>query len=134
MTPWKFTDSSKRVVARTLVDGSTESMLWSALPEGEVVEAADPPTFEQSEAELQRSVQTHLDAGARSRRWDNIHTAALRAGFKGPFQAEGIAYADWMDQCWAYCYEVLADVKVGKRGIPTAAELLDELPPLLLLS
>ena len=39
---WKFTDSTNTVVCRVNDDGSCESCLFSALPEGTVVEAADP--------------------------------------------------------------------------------------------
>lgn len=54
---------------------------------------------------------------------------ALRAGYPGPFQAEGIAFGAWMDECNAYAYQVQADVKAGLRGIPTGPELIAELPP-----
>lgn len=39
---WKFTDQSKRVAARALEDGRTESCLAASLPTGTVVEPADP--------------------------------------------------------------------------------------------
>lgn len=43
MTTWKYTDATNKVAFRTLDDGRMESMLASALPEGTVIEPADPP-------------------------------------------------------------------------------------------
>lgn len=60
----------------------------------------------------------HLDATARERRYDNRITCALRAGYPGPFQAEGIAFAAWMDQCNALAYQLLAEVVAGTRKMP----------------
>lgn len=90
------------------------------------------PTIEQISIVLQARVQQYMDAQARLRRWDNIRSAAIRAGYPGPYQAEGIAYATWMDACWAHCYQVLADVVAGLRLVPTEAELIAELPQLVL--
>lgn len=39
---WKFTDASNTVVCRTLENGGMESCLVSVLPEGTLIEAADP--------------------------------------------------------------------------------------------
>ena len=43
MTDWKYTDSANTVAFRVHDDGRMESMLASALPEGTVIEPADPP-------------------------------------------------------------------------------------------
>jgi len=43
MTAWKYADATNKVAFRTLDDGRMESMLASALPEGTVIEPADPP-------------------------------------------------------------------------------------------
>ena len=47
MTPWKFTDSTDKVVARTLDDGSQEQRMASTLSADELaaVEAADLPSL-----------------------------------------------------------------------------------------
>lgn len=87
---------------------------------------------EQIEANLDRALMQHLHARAAERRYDSIHTATLRAGYPGPFQAQGVAYATWMDSCNAAAYQIMAEVKAGQRAIPTAAELLAEMPELVL--
>lgn len=43
MTAWKYTDATNNVAFRTFDDGRMESMLASVLPEGTVIEPADPP-------------------------------------------------------------------------------------------
>ena len=89
------------------------------------------PTAEEIRAQLVQVVQDHLDATARADDWDNIYTAALRAAFLGPWQAKGIAYAQWMDACWQRCHEIEAAVSAGSRAVPTETQLIAELPPLV---
>lgn len=89
-------------------------------------------TEEQLILEIQTAVASHLDIQAKEKLYDSIHTAALRAGFVGPFQTEGIAFATWMDACWVKCYELLAEVKVGTRSVMTPEEVIHELPILVL--
>lgn len=82
--------------------------------------------------EASRIVQNYLDSRARERGYDNIRSAALRSAYAGPFHDEGLAYAQWMDNCWAKCYQILGAVQAGTRAIPTESELLAELPALVL--
>lgn len=78
------------------------------------------------------ALEAHYDAKARERRYDNRLTCALRAGYAGPFQAEGTAFAVWMDNCNAYAYTVLAQVEAAQRAMPAdPAALIDELPQLV---
>jgi len=82
--------------------------------------------------QLINGVQEYMDNTAQQKGYDDIKSAALRSAYTGPYQAEGIAYAQWMDNCWAYCYQVKADVENSIRTIPTIAELITELPTLTL--
>lgn len=93
--------------------------------------AQQAPTNTEIIAELTASLEDHYDLVARAKQYDNRLTCALRAGYAGPFQAEGTAFAVWMDNCNAYAYEVLADCLSGARGIPTAEELIAEMPDLV---
>lgn len=78
-------------------------------------------------------VQHYMDSVARQRNYDGIHSAALRAALpKSPFHAEGVAYGEWMDACWSYCYQVQAAVEAGTREQPTTDQLIAELPELVL--
>lgn len=80
----------------------------------------------------QQAHDAHLNAAAQARRYDNIHTAALRAGYAGPFHAEGVAYAEWMDACNAAGYQVLAEIEAGTREPLTVDDYIALLPPLVL--
>jgi hypothetical protein len=77
------------------------------------------------------ALTAHLDATAQARRYDNRITCAVRAGYPGPFQAEGEAFALWMDTCNAYAYQLLAEVSQGVRPAPESPEaFIAELPPM----
>ena len=49
------------------------------------------------------------------------------------FDAEGKAFRAWRSAVWAKGYEILAQVQMGQRGIPTEAELIAELPELVIV-
>jgi hypothetical protein len=90
-----------------------------------------------AEEKLQQTVKTYeaaidsfFDQKAKEKGYDSRITCALRAGFVGPFQQEGIAFAQWMDNCYSYIYQVLEQVKANTRPQPTIEELLAELPVL----
>lgn len=70
------------------------------------------------------------DRKAQERRYDNRLTCALRAGYSGPYQAEGQAFAMWMDTCNAIAYDVLRQMKAGTLTPPAVDELLGQLPEL----
>ena len=117
--------------------GWDEYQTWveaGGVPEAPVPVTPPAPSAAEIIAALTAAIQQHLNAAARAKNYDNIHTAALRAAFAGPYQAEGLAYAQWMDACWAHGYQVLADAQAALRPVPTAAELIAELPTLELPS
>jgi hypothetical protein len=95
------------------------------------VEAVAAKTNDEIIKELTQALEAHYDSKAQERRYDNRITCALRAGYAGPFQAEGQAFAVWMDTCNAYGYQVMQDVLAELRPVPTAEELIAELPVLV---
>ena len=88
-----------------------------------------PLSIEEQIAVFDAALVAHLDATARQRRYDNRVTCGLRAGYPGPFQAEGIAFAGWMDQCNALAYQLLAEVVAGTRPLPSSPQALIDLMP-----
>lgn len=88
-----------------------------------------PPSMEEQVQAFDAALVAHLDQVARERRYDNRITCALRAGYPGPFQAEGQAFAAWMDGCNALAYQLLAEVMSGKRPMPTDPQALIDLLP-----
>lgn len=94
--------------------------------EAAIVPYVPPPISVQS---ITAAMDALFDATAQSRRYDSRLTCALRAGYPGPFQAEGTAFATWMDTCNALGYVMLAEVQAGKRPMPTTiGEALALLP------
>lgn len=101
-----------------------------------VVEISDPDerailqvVFEEQLAkDVKVAIQKLLDEEAQKSEYDNIHSAALRAAYPGPFHDEGIRYATWMDACWDKRNEILKKVKAKERPIPTVEEVLAEMP------
>ncbi len=70
-----------------------------------------------------------LNDEAKARGYDSIHAAALRAAYPGPYRAEGIALATWMDACWAAAYALLPTLAIGMDHADVAAALDAKLPP-----
>lgn len=82
---------------------------------------------------FESAVQVHLDTKARLKNYDGILSACSYATSKSlTFGPEGIAFLNWRDAVWAYCYQALADAQAGKRAIPTTEQLLAELPVLVI--
>lgn len=83
--------------------------------------------------QMTAAVQHHMDGVAGQRNYDGIQSAALRAALpNSPFHAEGVAYGEWMDACWSYCYQVMAAVEGGLREQPSTEDLIAELPAIML--
>lgn len=59
-----------------------------------------------------------LDKVAREHRYNDRFTFALRAGYAGPYQAEGIAFAAWMDGCNTQAYALMEQVAAGTAQAP----------------
>lgn len=106
---------------------------FSVVGKGVIVDASTitwptniiPPT----EAEIIAAMEALFDKVAQSRRYHNRLTCALRAGYSGPFQAEGTAFATWMDNCNALAYQMQAEIRAGTRSMPTTIdEALSYLP------
>lgn len=75
------------------------------------------------------ALDTHMDKVAQARRYDNRITCALRAGYSGPFQEEGTAFASWMESCNLLAYQILAEVEQGLRPAPATPQVLVQLMP-----
>lgn len=91
-----------------------------------------PPDPAQIRADRIADVDAHMNAAARALGYDNILAAVTYADEPAVprFQLEGQAFRAWRSRVWAHCYQVLDDVTAGVRDIPTAEQLIAELPPL----
>jgi hypothetical protein len=73
-------------------------------------------------------LMSHLNLTAQSKGYDNRITCALRAGFLGPYHAEGLAFATWMDTCNYQAFQMLQRIELGEIAIPTREEFINSLP------
>ena len=103
-----------------------EYQAW--LAEGNTPEPVAAESARQVQVRLTAALNSHLNAVAGERSYDDRFTCSLRAGYPGPFQSEGQTFADWMDNCNMVAYQIMAEVKQGLRPIPTEAELIDAMP------
>jgi len=84
------------------------------------------------ELKYTKAMEDLMDTNAKTKGYDNRYTAMARAGVaNSPFQAEGQAFALWMDNCYETGYQILADIKAGTRELPNVEEFLVELPELV---
>lgn len=78
-----------------------------------------------------QAMEAYMDAKAEEKGYDNRYTVSLRVNSPvEKFKLEGYAFMNWMDNCYALGYQILADVQNGTRPIPTVEEFLSELPEL----
>lgn len=83
-------------------------------------------------AQYDHALAKHLDTVAQSKRYDNRVTCALRAGYSGPFQAEGQAFAAWMDACNATAYQWWAEIEAGTKPMfASTDEFIAALPQMV---
>ena len=111
-----------REIAPAEVNG-VWSQRWEVLDlDAETIVANQEASTRAKVAEIVAAMESLFDATAQSRRYDNRITCALRAGYVGPFQAEGLAFATWMDNCNATAYQMLAQVQAGTMAMPATVD------------
>jgi hypothetical protein len=102
---------------------ATEDELRVAFPGRAVAAQA------QLQVALTDALQRHMDATAQSRGYDGIQSLCSYAGSSHPrFGPEGRAGLAWRDAVWSAGYLVVAEVQAGKRAVPTAEQVVAEMP------
>ena len=96
--------------------------------EAAILTAPPPPTPEQLLKAIEAAIEKHMDEVAQSKKYDNRDSCRLYAGYTNPFQAEAIAFGQWVAQCWVASNQAQADIANGLRTIPTPEEAVLELP------
>ena len=89
------------------------------------------PTPEQIRRALEAALDAYIDSVAQAKGYDSRITAALRAGYPNPWQAEGIAFGTWMDSCYSTALTIMTEVQAGTRPIPTKDELIAAMPTMV---
>lgn len=84
------------------------------------------------QAALTKAVQDYMDATVQARGYDGIAIACTYATSTDEvFAHEGQCCVAWRDKVWRQCYDTLDAVLDGEREIPTAEQLIAELPKLV---
>lgn len=109
--------------------GDSATMIEAARRYGVAVLTAE----ESLQQRLSEAVEDHINAVAAARGYGSKQmppglSARAYAGYANQFQAECIVFGQWVADCWGYCYQVWAAVQAGQRAVPTAPQLLAELP------
>lgn len=112
------------VVVNTIVVNSEAVLNELGITEYEIGPVQSPATVEEYELALDE----HLDSVAKRYRYRDREMFALRSGYPGPFQAEGIAFGTWMDTCNKQAYDLWDAVLNGTAEMPTIQQFLDSLP------
>lgn len=114
-------------------------VLFNAAVTGEfgmIAEYVSPLTAEQHAEIVVRvltdAVRQHLATTAQDHGYDDIVSACSYAASINAFQAEGVAFLAWRTDVWLHHNQVIGEVNAGTRSAPTAAELVAELPALVL--
>lgn len=65
-------------------------------------------------------VQGILDTKAKEHGYDSIVSACSYAGYDNEFRAEGEKFGVWRAHIWQWGYTLLADIKAGRKAIPSS--------------
>lgn len=101
---------------------------WQLLDATGPVPESISETPDQTIARYEAALDAHLDAVSHGCRYDNRVTFALRAGYPGPYQTEGIAFAQWMDACYVLSNAIKNAVLDGSAVMPSIAEFIGQMP------
>lgn len=127
--PPTYNTMTERLVQDYILDEAVVVTRWQIVPLT-AEEQADRVT--QIIQTLGQAVKVHLDTVVQIRDYDSITSACTYATSARPdYQADGQACVNWRDAVWPYVYQVQDDVQAGNRAIPTAEELIAELPELV---
>jgi len=88
--------------------------------------------------DLETAVDTHIESVAASKGYgksfspQNATEACMKyASFVNKYQTEAIAFGNWIVAVWDVVYQVQADVLANLRPVPTAEQLISELPTMV---
>lgn len=83
--------------------------------------------------ELERGIEAWMNTVVAKRDYDSIDTCIARyTDSPNPkYAQEAKAVKNWNTLVWDKCWDILKEVKEGKRAIPTLEEVIAELPVLV---
>lgn len=92
-------------------------------------EPPPPPTAEEMLAAFTKAIDAHVEATARTRRYNGAaHMASYVASTVPVWAAEAQAFVAWRDQVWLYSLTELDAIQTGAKPIPDLTDFLAALP------
>ena len=90
------------------------------------------PTEKEIQEQLEQGIEAWMNTVVAARDYDSIDTCIARyTDSPNPkYAREAKAVKNWNTAVWDKCWDILAEVKEGKRPIPTLEEVIAELPKL----
>jgi hypothetical protein len=77
---------------------------------------------------IETACEQHMDTVAQADGWDDRWSVTTRASYPNQYQAKGIAFGQWMDDCWVLILQANLAIEAGTGTIPTVDEAIAELP------
>ena len=90
------------------------------------------PTEEELQEYFEDGVEAWMNTVVAERHYDSIDTCIGRYLYSPneKYRREATAVMEWNTLVWDKCWDILKEVKEGKRAIPTLEEVIAELPKL----
>ena len=85
---------------------------------------------------LEKAIDQHIDSVAAAKGYgrDGMTPSAACLGYAAyanEYQSEAVAFGEWIASLWPVVYQIMDAVETGARDIPTAEELIAELPEMV---
>lgn len=94
----------------------------------------NPQRYEQKVSqEIEDALDSYIDSVAAARGYRRVGVTPSAsclgyAGFVNPYQAEAVAFGQWVASLWPAVFQIQSDVLNNIRPVPTAEQVIAELP------
>lgn len=84
-------------------------------------------------ASIESAIDSHIDTVAKDKGYGTVSMSPTAAcisyvGYPNIYQSEALAFGTWKADIWPVVHQIYADVQLGIRSIPSAEEMIAELP------
>jgi hypothetical protein len=84
-------------------------------------------------AEFEKAIDNYIDKVAKDKGYGRAGVSPSvsclgYAAYENPYQAEAVAFGQWIASLWPVVHQIVYDVETGVRPVPTLAEIFSELP------
>lgn len=130
---WELVDDYRGKTVWKSYDESMEITALGAIPDGYSLVRPEPPppSVEERKKVYESAVQSHLDATAQTRGYDNTYTClSYLNSTDEQWKRESNAFNAWRDSVWRKAHEILNAFMAGEIAQPSIEEVIAQLPPI----